>query len=665
MTQEFQSQQPLLPVLGIPAGFQSAPVHRGASAAVGFGFAASVTTPTCSTIASRSATDTASAADVDSARCCPSLISSVSEDSPRESLDVAGKAVTLGPPPGGVPCLRSGAPASPPGQLRHEAFSEETQDASLSGAQLEPFGNWGGTYDGHGQAKPAPLLSPPAHRVSESSLPLLASMKTTSSGNSQLAVYQPSSPSSPEIMPHWSSERQCVSAQSSPPLLASMSSNDGRSEITVYQPSQLAYRPSPIANQWLAYTSHCIQRAESDGLVKTNRVSMWNCPYCEKDVHEGHLEDHLASTKHTRYRNWHIQSAILQEKKNRGELRDWMELRNGDLFCKLCNKPASQEHLLSRKHCGYLEFHQRFLDTIGPFTGAASGDAAKASVTWATNGSKQWGVREPFPIPGKWGDPAYFEWRPASGMYHCLLCSKTADTQHVLSRGHAQQIQMRASRSENRTPSPPRVASSCAQAPSSSALQRPMMPQRLPWKVPPPPPPPLQLCGSDATRLSTPPPPLPPPPPPLSSPRAPLIAVPAAGSCATEQDPAITMAASSLPDDPWCGEEAAPTRTSTDKHVRFSRDDLLASYDALDESARIALPLWKRYCLPEDANSFWWWRECDGEFFFESETASWTHFQDEETAFTYWWKSDAEWFWSHTGTTDMHPTKVYSDRAWL
>ena len=79
--QEFQSEQPLWPMPGLPAGFQSVPAHSGASAAAGFGFGASATNPTCSAAACRSTTSATAPVDVDGARCSPFRLPLVLEES--------------------------------------------------------------------------------------------------------------------------------------------------------------------------------------------------------------------------------------------------------------------------------------------------------------------------------------------------------------------------------------------------------------------------------------------------------------------------------------------------------------------------------------------------------------------------------------------------------
>ena len=63
---------------------------------------------------------------------------------------------------------------------------------------------------------------------------------------------------------------------------------------------------------------------------------MWWCGCCERTVEEGQIDAHLLSNKHTRYKEWYLQKAVSEQRLQRGELPEWVTLKDGGLCLSVC-----------------------------------------------------------------------------------------------------------------------------------------------------------------------------------------------------------------------------------------------------------------------------------------------------------------------------------------
>jgi hypothetical protein len=176
---------------------------------------------------------------------------------------------------------------------------------------------------------------------------------------------------------------------------------------------------------WTASNAKNVERAQAEGMTRTAAPDMWFCPICDKEVSEHHLEAHMDSNKHQRYKQWHDQKIANEERHARGELPDWMTVIDGEEHCKICNTPATEAHLHSQRHQKALAWHQSSGSTNQCRVGLC--DSSRAIVPVAAT---------PYPIPPNWGNPDHFEWRPDAERYFCKLCWKYADEAHIFSEKH-------------------------------------------------------------------------------------------------------------------------------------------------------------------------------------------------------------------------------------
>ena len=100
---------------------------------------------------------------------------------------------------------------------------------------------------------------------------------------------------------------------------------------------------------WDAYIQRIASLAVAEGMRKQGRDAWW-CPHCAKDVAEGNLENHLHSKNHKRYKSWVDNVLETHQRKDSGELPEWMTIVNGDVFCTLCERRATEGHLHCTKH---------------------------------------------------------------------------------------------------------------------------------------------------------------------------------------------------------------------------------------------------------------------------------------------------------------------------
>ena len=105
-----------------------------------------------------------------------------------------------------------------------------------------------------------------------------------------------------------------------------------------------------ISDWWSQSNAKNIARAEAEGMVRAEEPGYWLCTRCDREVAEHHLEAHMNSNKHQRYKQWYEQKVSLLERHERGELPDWMTVKDGGEYCKICDTRATEAHVYSLKH---------------------------------------------------------------------------------------------------------------------------------------------------------------------------------------------------------------------------------------------------------------------------------------------------------------------------
>merc|ERR1719282_809854 len=146
----------------------------------------------------------------------------------------------------------------------------------------------------------------------------------------------------------------------------------------------------------------------------------------KKKIEEGHLESHMDSNKHTRYKEWHDRKVMLEQCEARGDLPKWIEIRDRMEFCKICDTRATEAHLESRKHMKNLAWIETSTAVSPQFTFGPINDSVPMFASVPT-------LSQPFPIPPEWGNPNNFEWKAEKGCYYCKLCWKNVDEAHIYS----------------------------------------------------------------------------------------------------------------------------------------------------------------------------------------------------------------------------------------
>jgi len=134
-----------------------------------------------------------------------------------------------------------------------------------------------------------------------------------------------------------------------------------------------------------------------------------------------------------RYREHKHHTQMVQQRHQHGEIPEWMEIRDGAEFCKLCQNYATEGHILSSKHqkrVAHLHMYkgiQPLADTAEPPSMTAGAAPAVASMP-----------ASPLVLPPGWGNPDFYEWKPETQSLWCKLCWKNADESHVYSMKHIQ-----------------------------------------------------------------------------------------------------------------------------------------------------------------------------------------------------------------------------------
>lgn len=340
-------------------------------------------------------------------------------------------------------------------------------------------------------------------------------------------------------------------------------------------------------------------------MVRADEPGYWLCMRCDKEVSEHHLEAHMDSNKHQRYKSWYDQRTSLQERYERGELPDWMTVVDGEEFCKICDTRATEAHVYSHKHQKALAWHE----SSGSTNQCVTSYCEMAHMTSVVVPS----FSTPHPIPANWGNPNHYEWKAEEGRYFCRLCWKYADDSHVESEKHTTREQY------------PEHYLGMDPSFSSSGLS---------GGAPPPPPPPPRPSHFGATpnfRSQVPAPP----------PRPERLAL-----CFSESEPVHNQVA------------CDPLPFMGDDHVVASASSAPGrSLEAVKEKdpamPQHLSPRWERFAMDETQKSFWWWCEANGDSFVEDHPNGWIKYTDPQSGKSYWWFDDEKWFWVHSGSRNF------------
>lgn len=218
-----------------------------------------------------------------------------------------------------------------------------------------------------------------------------------------------------------------------------------------FVPPQVAFAPD---SQVLRSSDSGKEAALREGLVCKDREGLpetWYCSTCQIGVHEVKLEEHITSMKHQQMKQLSARSPVswgpVQPRQN---MPDWMEIRNDQEFCTLCNNYVTPEHIESEKH------QNRLLWNLTPQTGSTT-------------------LTVPSQPPPEWGDPEHFEWRSEHRQFYCKLCWKFADDNHISSLAHTRRLSYHVKPevfepSKGDPPPPPRVGHEVGREPPLAAL---------------------------------------------------------------------------------------------------------------------------------------------------------------------------------------------------
>jgi len=431
------------------------------------------------------------------------------------------------------------------------------------------------------------------------------------------------------------------------------------------QTSELAIRPvqHSMDQRWELYCARSFQRAEEEGLVRRGEHGTWHCPYCEKEVDEGHLESHMESNRHVRYKTWHQDQAILEHRYAEGELPRWIEIRGGIAFCRLCDTSATEAHMHSKKHLKALEYHESLSASTAAPLALPAPPGAPGTECWERHLSipasepgcivseQQLMAAQPFPLPQDWGDPVNFEWQAERGGYFCKLCWKNADEAHVYSQRHVARVLNNTMYVEGSS------ATAFGATPQPSSSRFPLLSACIP------------ACASQRVLAIE------------MDPAAGVAAASSGRTCPEYQSDVVTRPAPSAPQavvvtatavEPLL-EDVSVVAAVVDAHcvqepaggeallIKEDEPDLpevteLKDVDGSGEGCRNApsrckTSRWEKFAVDDKKQTCWWWCESDGACFLESNPGSWNKYMDPMTDKIYWWRDDENWFWEHSGSS--------------
>ena len=227
----------------------------------------------------------------------------------------------------------------------------------------------------------------------------------------------------------------------SPSELTLRASTSGSSHVvtshtTSMQNVALSLQRMPYLNAWWAnYFAHERELAKANEMTRQS-INTWFCKYCDRDIADGNLQEHLQSNKHKKYK-WIVEEQMLLKIKHmRNELPPYMELGvNGFLYCKLCGVTSNESHEASQRHKRKVAWYNSEKvqpQTCFPCLSTTTSVLTPTHHDFAASSTD---------FPKSWGDKRHFEWEAENQSWWCRLCWKYADDDHIRSRKHRGKIQ--------------------------------------------------------------------------------------------------------------------------------------------------------------------------------------------------------------------------------
>merc|ERR1712136_220205 len=121
------------------------------------------------------------------------------------------------------------------------------------------------------------------------------------------------------------------------------------------QPDLFRERRCHYPSDTAAYSNVDVARARQEGLEQ--RDSQWFCSLCDRTVEEYQVDSHMESKNHVKNLNCKLAMDSLGRRVRLGELPEWIEVRDGMEYCKLCSNYATEAHLETPKHKSRLAWH--------------------------------------------------------------------------------------------------------------------------------------------------------------------------------------------------------------------------------------------------------------------------------------------------------------------
>jgi len=191
--------------------------------------------------------------------------------------------------------------------------------------------------------------------------------------------------------------------------------------------SAMPAQPSPTQIWWDQLAQEECSLAEKENItaldhfgkqidIRLPNTKNWFCGLCKSQVEKGQLINHVQSRRHISSRMQYEWTEEQLRLKQEGRLPLHVNFINGELTCELCQKPATEEHMLSAKHMNKVAWQSH----------PSSSGSHYVQPT---------GQTIPMGIPPP-GDPCWYEWKAEHQKYFCLLCYKFADEQHLVGGMH-------------------------------------------------------------------------------------------------------------------------------------------------------------------------------------------------------------------------------------
>ena len=91
-------------------------------------------------------------------------------------------------------------------------------------------------------------------------------------------------------------------------------------------------------------------------IVETGR---WRCNDCDRDFQEGELTRHVSSGPHMRRVRERQEIHEIEQRWRQGDIPEWIEIRQGYEYCLACDKFASDDHKVCKKHLSRVYWWQQ------------------------------------------------------------------------------------------------------------------------------------------------------------------------------------------------------------------------------------------------------------------------------------------------------------------